>query len=253
MTLWLGGAPATGKTTVARELARLHGLRRYHADAHTWEHRDRAIAAGHADAIRWEAMTPAERWAAPVPDLVAMSLHHERGAMIAADVHALPAVPLTIAEGTPITPAVAGENAVWLVLPAKLQRARLASRGLSPGVQALYEALAEEIDSVVDDARKVSATGPADATAAEVAGRFRATLGTAPTATTDAERGALSRYANAATVTRYETYFARPWTVGAAETTLVEFDCECGRRGCAARVELAIGDFPSGPLIAPAH
>jgi cytidylate kinase len=57
-TLWIGGAPASGKTTVATRIARRHGLRLYSADTRTWEHRDRALAAGNAAARRWEAMTP---------------------------------------------------------------------------------------------------------------------------------------------------------------------------------------------------
>jgi cytidylate kinase len=47
-TLWIGGAPASGKTTVATRIARRHGLRLYSADTRTREHRDpRARWAGH--------------------------------------------------------------------------------------------------------------------------------------------------------------------------------------------------------------
>ncbi|MGH3103589.1 MAG: hypothetical protein ACRDN6_05775 [Gaiellaceae bacterium] len=50
--LWIGGAPGSGKTRIAKRIARRHGLRWYNADAHTWEHRDRAIRDRHAAALR---------------------------------------------------------------------------------------------------------------------------------------------------------------------------------------------------------
>ena len=73
--LWIGGPPATGKTTIALSIARLFGLRWYGADTRTWVHRDRALAAGVAAARRWEAMDPEARWVVDDPDeLLAMSL-----------------------------------------------------------------------------------------------------------------------------------------------------------------------------------
>ncbi|WP_067138673.1 AAA family ATPase [Microtetraspora malaysiensis] len=262
--LWIGGPPGAGKTTVARLIARRRGLRWYNADVHTWEHRDRAIAAGHPAAIRWEAMTPAERWSASPEDMIAMSLHEERGPMIVDDLRALPAAPLTIAEGTPITPSAAGAEAraVWLLPSPEVREARLATRELTPGVVDLYRSLAQVIEKevveygattlVVDGRRGI------EETVADVERIFADALDTGPVATTPQERRRLLRYANRAVVTQHLTFFARPWASGDARSAVRAFDCECGQDGCDEQVRLAIADFPAlpvdaEPVLAPGH
>ncbi|MBA3747942.1 MAG: hypothetical protein H0W96_10700 [Solirubrobacterales bacterium] len=133
--LWIGGAPGSGKSTVAKLLARRHGLRLYAADTQTWAHRDRALAAGNAAAQRWESLTPAERTRCSTPaELLAMSLHHERGSMVVDDLRALPQSPQIVAEGSTL-PAwavargiAARSQAVWLIPTAAFQHAQLAAR-----------------------------------------------------------------------------------------------------------------------------
>jgi hypothetical protein len=250
--LWLGGPPGSGKTSVARRLARRHGLRWYNSDAHTWAHRDRAIAAGHPAAIRFERLPPAQRWSRPPAELLAMSLHHERGAMIADDLRALPAAPLTIAEGTPVTPSVAGSHAVWLLPSAPVRRDRLAARSLPDGVAGLYELLSATIEAEVRSADRRVVTADADlpAVVAAVRSGFADAIAAGPVAADAGERRALLRYSNLALVEQLRAYFARPWARGSLAAAVAEFDCECGDPACTATVSLPVGEFPAAPLIA---
>ncbi|MFE4536082.1 hypothetical protein ACFRKB_13525 [Streptomyces scopuliridis] len=255
---------------MARLIARRYGLRWYNADAHTWEHRDRAIAAGHPAAIRFEALPRAERWSVPRAELIAMSLHHERGQMIVDDLSALPPAPLIIAEGTPITPAVVATvpggpaASVWLQPSAGVQRARLRERGLSAGQLTLYRSLAGEIETEVAEygARRLVIDGEngVEETVAAVETIFAEVLSGGPVAATGDERARLLRSANRATVAQYEAFFARPWSPGDARTTAHAFACECGRTDCQDDIDLAVADFPappddaaSPPVLAPGH
>ncbi|GAA2065434.1 hypothetical protein GCM10009801_10770 [Streptomyces albiaxialis] len=71
---WISkGAGRWGGAAQARTLglARATGTLLRCADAHTWEHHDRAIAAGHPAAIRYEEMPVPDRWSAPMKDRLA--------------------------------------------------------------------------------------------------------------------------------------------------------------------------------------
>ncbi len=266
--LWIGGPSGSGKTTTARRLARRNGLRWYNSDARTWEHRDRALAAGNPAATRfeeWRGQDPEARSALTYDEKVAMALHRERGPMVVDDVRALPPSPLTVAEGTLVTPRVMGTepHAVWLIPPAEIRSARLAARpytsddiefALRNGRRLEQEVRETGARKLVPDPRAT-----VDEIVAQIEEIFADILAKGPCATTREERRAMLRFGNAAIVTQHLTAFARPWSNVDARTAIRPFDCECGDPGCDAMVELAIADFPSQSdpgspaVLAPGH
>jgi hypothetical protein len=257
--LWIGGPPASGKTTIATRLARRYGLRLYSADTRTWLHRDRAIATGNAAAIRWESLTPAQRWEQSTrAEMLAMSLHAERGPMVVDDLRALPSTPLIIAEGSvlpaSVSSGIAGPSrAVWLLPTAAFQDHYLAARETPAGPAALYRLLRDVIEG---EAREhavptlaVDGSRDLDQVTAAVESLFLDALLAGPHAGTQTERRQLLREMNAAIVAQVRGYCARPWATGDAETITRAFVCECGSPGCEADVVVTVATAAAAPVL----
>jgi hypothetical protein len=254
-TLWIGGGPASGKTTIARRIARRHGLRLYSADTRTWEHRDRALAAGNMPARRWEAMTPQERWERSTPaEMLEMSLHRERGAMVLDDLRELPPKPLAIAEGSTLPAASADPAcAVWLIPTPDFQRAQLAARGTTGGTAELYALLNEVISREAHDhavrTLTVDGTQGIEETIRAVESLFADSLAAGPRAPTRDDRRALLREINQAIVAQVRGYHARPWAQGDPDAVVRTFVCECGDPACDIDLELRVGQVAAGPAL----
>jgi DNA polymerase III delta prime subunit len=259
--LWLGGPPASGKTTIATRLARRYGLRLYSADTRTWRHRDRAIAAGHAAALRWESLTPAERWERPSPaELLEMSLHRERGQMVIDDLADLPESPLIIAEGS-VLPAwavssgvVERSRAAWLLPAPEFQGRQLAARGTVGGSAQLYRLLNEVIarEAKEHDVLTLAVDGSRgiDDTYEAVEALFASPLAAGPHAQTLSERQHLLRDINEDIITQVRGYYARPWATGDPNIVTRSFVCECANPTCDATLNLTVAEAAARPVLA---
>ncbi len=256
--LWIGGASGAGKTTLATRLARRHGLRWYSADAHTWEHRDAAVRAGHQGAIRWEAMTPDERFTTAVDDpreLLTLNLDFERGPMIVDDLRRLPSAPLIVADGSTVLPELVAQGharadrSVWLIPTFEGHRAYHEAHGMAHLVEYRWLVIEEvERQAAVHDVNIVrvdEALGPDEALAA-VEELLGDALAEGPRAETQEERRSLVRYANGALVEQARGYLARPWATGDEETFTREFRCECDDPECEEIVPLPVAEYAAG-------
>lgn len=235
--LWIGGPAGAGKTTVARRLARKHGLRWYNCDAQTWQHLDRAVAGGVRNAQRFAALTPAQRAVARPEEI-----EYDRGPLTVEDLRTLPDSPLIVVDGAPPDPAIAAAGqAVWLLPSQAVQRARLQQRhpdGVPPRYLRQWRPVTQ---------RAAASCGPTvtvdnltvEQTVAEVDRVFAQRLAEGPVATTMAQRQELLRYANQAIIAQCRGWLAHQPAPGPRLAAQM-FDCECAQPGCTALVELPV-------------
>lgn len=76
---WIGGGTGAGKSTIARRLARAHGLRVYDSDRVIGEHARRSTALKHPLVHRFMATDMDERWVKRSPAVMLETFHGFQG------------------------------------------------------------------------------------------------------------------------------------------------------------------------------
>jgi hypothetical protein len=254
--LWIGGGQASGKSTVARALARRFDLQLYVVDHRTWVHEPRMPSTELAS------RSMDERWLEPSPQrmldwFVSHSRHRFR--LVLEDLAALPDSPLAVVEGPQLLPtSVAAvlrspDQALFLLLHPDEQRARLLARpgipGTSDPLQARVNATERDLmitQLIERDARElrlraVEVDRPLDEMVELAAEHFRPAIERGPR---EVDLAAVRRSENDVLAEQVRRYRASLDPVDVEDWTL-PFACECGAPGCAAEIELPLRDYES--------
>jgi 2-phosphoglycerate kinase len=135
---WLGGGSGAGKSTIARRIARDHGLRVYSTDEAMADHARRSTPAEAPYLSRFLAMDMDERWVRRSPRTMLETFHWFRGegfGFIVEDLLRLPADTGVLVEGFRLLPHLVEplladrRQAVWLLPTPEFRQAAFASRG----------------------------------------------------------------------------------------------------------------------------
>ncbi len=135
---WLGGGSGAGKSTVARRLARVHGLQ-VHATDDTMRRHAALLSREEAPYLAaFLAMDPDERWSRRTPGTMLDTFHWYRGEgfrLVVEDLLALPPEPPVVVEGFRLLPRLVAPllaepaRGVWLLPTPEFRQAAFKSRG----------------------------------------------------------------------------------------------------------------------------
>jgi hypothetical protein len=251
--LWIGGATASGKTTLARGLAARHGLRRYHIDDFWYAHD--ALLGGRE-------LPPDEQWvstsaASQVEAFYESSARRLR--LVLDHLSALPEEPPVVVEGPQVLPDLlpSAAYALFLVPTSQFQKAILHQRPLPPTTDP-QRALANRVEKdrlfgerIAGEAvrRGFEVIGvDGSRTPSDILGDAERRLATAPALRArrlDAtDFRAVRRWENEARAANLRSWINSAHVVD-GPLPLWPFACECGDARCADIVELTLDEFES--------
>ena len=252
--LWIGGGQGSGKSSVARALARRFDLQLYNVDHRTWVHEARMPA------TEFGALSMDERWVQPSPErmldwFVNTSRHRFR--LVLEDLRDLPGSPSVIVEGPQLFPTSVSavlsdpDQALFLIPDRNEQQARLLERGPIPGTSngSRARANATERDLMISarfarEARELRLTAipvdrPLDEIVELAAKRLRPAIERGPRT---GDLAAIRRFENDVLATQVRLY-AESLAPLALPGDPLRFACECGRSGCTDDVELSLETY----------
>lgn len=267
--LWIGGGQGSGKSSVARALARRFDLQLYTVDHRTWVHEPRMPRTD------FQSLSLEERWVEPTLDemlgwFLTSSRHRFR--LVLEDLKELPAGPGAVVEGPQLFPTSvsavlrAPGQALFLVPDPHEQRERLLARGPMLGVSdgLTARAKAVERDLMISELyrreardlrlRALAVDRPLEGMVCLAAEHFAPALERLPR---EGDLSEVRRYENGVLATQVRLYLeSLPPAVPAGRSLL--FACECGASGCTDEVELTLAEYEAisaagdrSPLRAP--
>jgi hypothetical protein len=252
--LWIGGGQGSGKSSIARAIARRFDLQLYAIDHRVWVHEPRMPN------TEFGSLSLDERWVDATPSrmldwFVTTSRHRFR--LVLEDLRDLPPTPAVVVEGPQLFPtsvaAVLREprQALFLIPDLDEQRDRLLARGpmlgTSDGVRARANATERDLmitECFARDAADLRLTSlPVDAPLEEMIERaaehFRPAVERMPRAV---DLLAIRRYENHVLATQVRLYRDSLLPI-VLDDTPVPFACECATSGCAVEIELSLAEY----------
>lgn len=132
-TVWIGGSPCAGKSTISRMLAHEYGLIVYETDPLE----SRPATASQPTKQHLQSLTPDQLWLRPIAEQVATELEYcrEELALAIEELRELPGSPKILVEGTALVPQgvvpllTRPHQAIWLVPTPEFQRQHYPTRG----------------------------------------------------------------------------------------------------------------------------
>jgi hypothetical protein len=252
--LWIGGPQASGKTSVARALARRFDLQLYVVDWRTWVHEPRMPD------TEFRSLSMDERWVQATPAQMLdwfLTTSRHRFRLVLEDLRELPDSPLAVVEGPQLFPtSVAAvlrspDHALFLVPDLDEQRARLLARGPIPGTSDGLRARANATERDLMIARRFAyeaadlrltvlrVDAPLDDIVERAVEHFRPVIEAGPR---DVDLPAVRRFENDVLATQVRLYRESLGALKPEDATL-PFACECGTPGCDDEVELSLDDY----------